>query len=100
MCPRDCLGEFLAFDRDISRRTEVLPTPIDSTRRAIPAPVAGAPVVGPRQQRGVGVVRVLKFGGSSLATPDRIRAVARIIRQSLDGGPMVVVVSAFEGVTN
>jgi aspartokinase/homoserine dehydrogenase 1 len=43
---------------------------------------------------------VLKFGGSSLATPDRIRGVARIVSDSLNSGPLVVVVSAFQGVTD
>ena len=43
-------------------------------------------------------MKVLKFGGSSLGTPDRIRGVGEIIRsRSL---PCVVVVSAFEGVTD
>lgn len=44
-------------------------------------------------------MKVLKFGGSSLATADYIRRVARII---LDAGdqPVIVVVSAFQGVTD
>jgi aspartokinase/homoserine dehydrogenase 1 len=45
-------------------------------------------------------VRVLKFGGSSLATPERIRDVARIVLSTLNGTPVLVVVSAFQGVTN
>jgi aspartokinase/homoserine dehydrogenase 1 len=45
-------------------------------------------------------MRVLKFGGSSLATPDRIRDVGRIVRSTVNGTPAVVVVSAFQGVTN
>ena len=45
-------------------------------------------------------MRVLKFGGSSLATPDRIRDVGRIVVNTLNGTPAVVVVSAFQGVTN
>src|SRR5437868_10376756 len=45
-------------------------------------------------------VRVLKFGGSSLATPQRIRDVARIIVDGSTGPPEIVVVSAFQGVTN
>ena len=45
-------------------------------------------------------MRVLKFGGSSLATPDRIRAVGRIVANTVNGGPAVIVVSAFQGVTN
>ncbi len=45
-------------------------------------------------------MRVLKFGGSSLATPDRIRDVGRIVLSTVNGTPAVVVVSAFQGVTN
>src|SRR6266404_5326355 len=45
-------------------------------------------------------LRVLKFGGSSLATPDCIRAVGRIVRNTLNGTPAVIVVSAFQGVTD
>jgi aspartokinase/homoserine dehydrogenase 1 len=45
-------------------------------------------------------MRVLKFGGSSLATPDRIRDVARIVLSTVNGTPAIVVVSAFQGVTN
>jgi Amino acid kinase family len=51
----------------------------------------------PARVRGV---RVLKFGGSSLATPQRIRDVGRIVVDALTGPPAVVVVSAFQGVTN
>jgi aspartokinase/homoserine dehydrogenase 1 len=47
-----------------------------------------------------GVLRVIKFGGSSLATPDRIRHVARLVTDAAAEAPVVVVVSAFEGVTN
>jgi aspartokinase/homoserine dehydrogenase 1 len=43
---------------------------------------------------------VLKFGGSSLATPERIREVARIMLGAVNGTPPIVVVSAFQGVTN
>ncbi len=43
-------------------------------------------------------MKVLKFGGSSLGTPERIRGVKKIITaQTL---PCVVVVSAFEGITD
>jgi aspartokinase/homoserine dehydrogenase 1 len=43
-------------------------------------------------------MKVLKFGGSSVGSPERIRGVKQIIKgQSL---PCVVVVSAFEGVTD
>jgi len=45
-------------------------------------------------------MRVLKFGGSSLATPDRIRDVGRIVLNTVNGTSAVIVVSAFQGVTN
>lgn len=45
-------------------------------------------------------MRVLKFGGSSLATPQRIRDVARIVLAEARQEPLVVVVSAFQGITN
>jgi aspartokinase/homoserine dehydrogenase 1 len=45
-------------------------------------------------------MRVLKFGGSSLATPDCIRDVGQIVRNTVNGTPAVIVVSAFQGVTN
>jgi len=45
-------------------------------------------------------LRVFKFGGSSLATPDCIRAMARIVLDRIDGRPAVVVVSAFQGTTD
>jgi len=45
-------------------------------------------------------MKILKFGGSSLATPATVRAAAAIIRNARAGGPVVVVVSAFHGVTN
>src|SRR5580692_8062196 len=45
-------------------------------------------------------MRVLKFGGSSLATPHRIRAVGRIVLDTHRREPIVLVVSAFQGVTN
>jgi aspartokinase/homoserine dehydrogenase 1 len=45
-------------------------------------------------------MRVLKFGGSSLATPPRIRAVGRIVLDPHRRESIVVVVSAFQGVTN
>jgi len=45
-------------------------------------------------------MRVLKFGGSSLATPARIRDVARIVLDKQRSEAVVVVVSAFQGVTN
>jgi aspartokinase/homoserine dehydrogenase 1 len=45
-------------------------------------------------------MKILKFGGSSLATIDRIRDVARIVLEEARRGPVIVVVSAFQGVTN
>ncbi|MEK7859454.1 MAG: aspartate kinase [Elusimicrobiota bacterium] len=42
---------------------------------------------------------LMKFGGSSLADPERIRAVGRIVRARMKDRP-VVVVSAFRGVTD
>ncbi|HEV3140349.1 MAG TPA: aspartate kinase, partial [Vicinamibacterales bacterium] len=47
-----------------------------------------------------GTIRVLKFGGSSLAAADRIRDVAAIVLDAAAHAPIVVVVSAFHGVTN
>ena len=44
------------------------------------------------------IMKVLKFGGSSIGNPDRIRSVKKIVEsQSL---PCIVVVSAFQGVTD
>jgi aspartokinase/homoserine dehydrogenase 1 len=45
-------------------------------------------------------MKVLKFGGSSVADPDRIRAAARIVARTARYGHVVVVVSAFQGITN
>ena len=45
-------------------------------------------------------MRILKFGGTSLATPARVRGVARIILRAARSEPVVVVASAFGGVTN
>lgn len=45
-------------------------------------------------------MRVLKFGGSSLATPERIRAVGGLVLDAARTDAVVVVVSAFQGVTN
>ena len=45
-------------------------------------------------------MRVLKFGGSSLATPARIREVVRIVLDEARREPLIVVVSAFQGITN
>jgi bifunctional aspartokinase / homoserine dehydrogenase 1 len=45
-------------------------------------------------------MRILKFGGSSLATPGRVRDVARIVLGQVRQEPVIVVVSAFQGITN
>src|SRR5579862_9615343 len=45
-------------------------------------------------------MRILKFGGSSLASPDRVRDVVRIVLDEAVREPVIVVVSAFQGVTN
>jgi aspartokinase/homoserine dehydrogenase 1 len=43
---------------------------------------------------------VLKFGGSSLASPAHIRHVGQIVLDAADDGQVIVVVSAFQGVTD
>ena len=45
-------------------------------------------------------MKVLKFGGSSLATPATIRDVGRILVDARRREPVIAVVSAFQGVTN
>jgi bifunctional aspartokinase / homoserine dehydrogenase 1 len=45
-------------------------------------------------------MKVLKFGGSSVADPERIRSVAAIVLAAARRDSIVVVVSAFQGVTN
>jgi aspartate kinase len=45
-------------------------------------------------------MRVLKFGGSSVADADRIRRVSSIVTTARRDGPIVVVVSALGGVTD
>ena len=45
-------------------------------------------------------MKVLKFGGSSVADPGRIRAVAQIVLSAAKRDRVVVVVSAFQGITN
>jgi aspartokinase/homoserine dehydrogenase 1 len=45
-------------------------------------------------------MKVLKFGGSSVANAERIRGVAKIVLQSAKKEKVVVVVSAFQGITN
>ncbi|MFH0992034.1 MAG: bifunctional aspartate kinase/homoserine dehydrogenase I [bacterium] len=45
-------------------------------------------------------MKVLKFGGSSVSSPDRIRDVTRIVRSVARKERVLVVVSAFQGITN
>lgn len=45
-------------------------------------------------------MKVMKFGGSSVATPGRIRQVVRIVLASAQKERVIVVVSAFQGVTD
>lgn len=45
-------------------------------------------------------MRILKFGGSTLKTPDNCKLVAKVIREANKKGPVVVVVSALYGITN
>ena len=45
-------------------------------------------------------MKILKFGGSSVGSAERIAAVAEIIKAAMREGPLAVVVSAMEGVTN
>lgn len=45
-------------------------------------------------------MRILKFGGSSVANPDAIKQVADIIGQKRQDGRIAVVLSAFHGVTD
>jgi aspartokinase/homoserine dehydrogenase 1 len=44
--------------------------------------------------------KVIKFGGSSVANPERIRDVASIVLEAAKKERVIVVVSAFQGVTN
>src|SRR4051794_15322470 len=46
------------------------------------------------------LMKVLKFGGSSLASADRIRRVGEIAIDAAKRGAAIVVVSALGGVTN
>ncbi len=46
------------------------------------------------------VKKVLKFGGTSLANPDRIREAASIVLNAAKKARVVVIVSAFQDVTN
>jgi aspartokinase/homoserine dehydrogenase 1 len=45
-------------------------------------------------------MKILKFGGSSLSTPAAVRRVADIVLDARRDGPAIVVVSAFQGITN
>ncbi len=45
-------------------------------------------------------MNVLKFGGSSLATPERIKLVANTVEKHLEDNSTIAVFSAFGGVTN
>ncbi|MCA9751920.1 MAG: aspartate kinase, partial [Gemmatimonadetes bacterium] len=45
-------------------------------------------------------MRILKFGGSSLSTPERIRSVTDIVAAARRADRVAVVVSAFGGVTD
>ncbi|PZR30413.1 MAG: bifunctional aspartate kinase/homoserine dehydrogenase I, partial [Azospira oryzae] len=45
-------------------------------------------------------MKVLKFGGSSVATPERIKSVIEIVKPYLTGEPITLVFSAFGGVTD
>lgn len=45
-------------------------------------------------------MRVMKFGGTSVGTPDRIEGVVRLVSDAGSDSRLVVVVSAFGGVTN
>jgi len=45
-------------------------------------------------------MKVLKFGGSSAATPERVKSVIDIVKPYLVGEPVTVVFSAFGGVTD
>ena len=45
-------------------------------------------------------MKVLKFGGTSLASPERIKLVAKTVQKHLKEDKTLVVFSAFGGVTN
>src|SRR4029077_5991680 len=67
-----------------------------SPLEAIPAPCSLAGARRPRRA----VMRVLKFGGTSVGSAERIRGVADIVCAQAADGPLVVVVSAVGGVTD
>src|SRR5437867_1260690 len=87
----------------------MIPVPRTNTTQGVPvAPVAvdvdaavrSSQVKDPLSSLNLRGLRVLKFGGSSVATPDRIRDAGRIVLNTATDNPVVVVVSAFQGVTN
>ncbi|SIQ35278.1 aspartate kinase [Alkalispirochaeta americana] len=45
-------------------------------------------------------MRIMKFGGSSVADAGRIKAVGNIVQQAVQEGPVALVFSAMKGVTN
>ena len=45
-------------------------------------------------------MRVLKFGGTSVATAESVHRVVEIVGRAREAGPVAIVVSAFGGVTN
>ncbi|HLX13502.1 MAG TPA: bifunctional aspartate kinase/homoserine dehydrogenase I [Bacteroidota bacterium] len=45
-------------------------------------------------------MKVLKFGGSSVSTPERVRGVVKIVLKAAKKERVAVVVSAFQGITN
>ena len=45
-------------------------------------------------------MNILKFGGSSVSSPERIKLVAQIVQEKLNKGQTLVVFSAFGGVTD
>ena len=46
------------------------------------------------------IKKILKFGGSSISNPERIRTVVSIVLEAAKKERIVIVVSAFQGVTN
>src|SRR5205807_9457147 len=76
------------FNRSGRRRVSVL---LDQRPRGSDGEVNAASRV---------TMRVLKFGGSSLATPATLRGVARILLEARKREPVIGVVSAFQGITN
>jgi aspartokinase/homoserine dehydrogenase 1 len=45
-------------------------------------------------------MKILKFGGTSMASAENIRSVATIVRESCAAGPVATVVSAMSGITD